>query len=448
MFQHAALEQSLTTDAVKIDGDKLKCSLPHSSRLQSVFAASTFEQQELELSADGLFKGSPANRYYYERMMDRVELGVYVKQANSAEVKYGTTGPDDRARFNVTLVDCNVHRSCVSCTGAGVQCRWCGDRCLNPAEEISPSSSCSSNDQPTCGSFDTGTSKLLIPYTAHRQQAPLMFTFLNIDPATVSRFESQPDSLRCMFTLFDGKHVGRNVTVPYAYLNATHGHCSLLSVFDVLAFAIEPTGQVQTNLRLFDSARDIFYDSNTNGKLALLFYKCELKASDCSECMSVNAQLSCMWCGSGGSSAATGVFFGTGPGSTPKSTCRFMNAHSKLAVLSQCISPALLAIANVNLTYYPQCDRPQIDLIEPAKLPIGGGTIVVIYGNNLGTKFDDLLDVHFSCAQDKVQIKCDLIEHKYVTSKQIWCESRPSLVGVQSGCRVVVKLKATSGTLG
>lgn len=121
-----------------------------------------------------------------------------------------------------------------------------------------------------------------------------------------------------------------------------------------------------------------------------------------------------------------------------------MNAQSKLAQLSQCISPQLLTTSNANstLTTY-QCDKPQVDLIEPTKLPIGGGTVLAIYGNNLGTRFDDLIDVHLVCAE-QVAIKCDLIEKKYLPSKQVWCEARASLIGVQSGCKVVVKLRASS----
>jgi hypothetical protein len=99
-----------------------------------------------------------------------------------------------------------------------------------------------------------------------------------------------------MFTLFNGRSIARNLTVPYQPVNATHANCALNGVFNILAGLIDYDGQVQTNLRLYDPRRDVFVDSNSNGRLALLFYKCEIKAADCSQCLSVNPQLSCMWC--------------------------------------------------------------------------------------------------------------------------------------------------------
>lgn len=121
---------------------------------------------------------------------------------------------------------------------------------------------------------------------------------------------------------------------------------------------------------------------------------------------------------------------------------RFMNSQSKLAQLSQCISTNLKPSA-VNSSSSYQCDKPQVDLIEPGKLPIGGGTVLAIYGNNLGSRVEDVLDVNIVCAE-QVAIKCDLLERKYVASKQVWCETRASLVGVQAGCKVVVKLRAAA----
>jgi hypothetical protein len=116
-------------------------------------------------------------------------------------------------------------------------------------------------------------------------------------PDTTTTTAGGAAGLECMFTLFNGKSIGRNLSVPYQQLNATHANCQLNAVFGVLTEQIEQhDGQVQTNLRLYDAKRDVFVDSNLNGKLALLFYKCEMKASDCSQCLSVNPQLSCMWC--------------------------------------------------------------------------------------------------------------------------------------------------------
>ena len=83
-------------------------------------------------------------------------------------------------------------------------------------------------------------------------------------------------------------------------INETHGQCILESVFEKLEFLIEAHGgQAQTNLRLYSEESDMFIDSILEGRLALMFYKCEVKANDCGECLSLNKQFSCMWCNQG-----------------------------------------------------------------------------------------------------------------------------------------------------
>jgi len=79
-------------------------------------------------------------------------------------------------------------------------------------------------------------------------------------------------------------------------MNQTHGQCIFERVFDDLDFIIASTGQVQTNLRLYSRSRNVFIDSVLNGRLSLMFYKCETKANDCGQCLSLNKQFSCMWC--------------------------------------------------------------------------------------------------------------------------------------------------------
>ena len=79
-----------------------------------------------------------------------------------------------------------------------------------------------------------------------------------------------------MLTMFDGRLTSQSVTLPYRALNTTHGQCLLTTAFTQLAPLLESRGQVQTNLRLFSHASNIFIDSPMNGRLALLFYKCEV----------------------------------------------------------------------------------------------------------------------------------------------------------------------------
>jgi hypothetical protein len=350
------------------------------------------------------------------------------------------------------------------------QCNWCSNKCVNTKslKDVSIQTESFIKYSGMCESFDTGTNKLLIPYTAHRQQAPLILSLLNVNNTSLDLNE-----MKCLFTMFNGRFLGKNVTLPFGMINKTHGHCSLANVFEYLSIFIDGTpqssdmnntlGQVQTNLRLYNVKSDTFIDSMSNGKLSLLFYKCEIKANDCSQCLSLNRQFSCMWCNlnpilNGNNDL---IRMNSDGGSLIQSSCRFMNVQSKLRVASQCILPVLttglLGALNNNtqtaFANFNQCDKPQITDIQPSKLPIGGGTLLTISGVNLGSSKDDIIFVNINCGGqnigpmsknvNKVTIKCDLMPLKYVPSKKIVCKTRQSTSGSLSHCRVAVKLKSS-----
>lgn len=444
VFTPFTSETQIRTDALQITSSKLKCSLPHSSKLQALFQSNLNKQQDLELSDDGVFKLAPNGVYYYEQKLDSLSLGIHVENSQSSNIKYGALSSSKQTQFNITVIDCDAHKSCISCTqSSSSKCKWCSSRCVNPSDLSSNSLKCLT-DASYCSSFDPGTNKLLIPYTAHRPQAALLFALYNTDLAENSKLE-------CMFTIFNGKLMDKNLSLPFQLVNKTHAHCVLSNVFSSLSPFIEDEhqdsrGQVQTNLRLYDKQSDIFIDSSSNGKLSLLFYKCELKANDCSQCLSINPQLSCMWCANSQLGALTHT-------AQTQSSCRFMNAQSKLAALSQCISPASSFFAAINNqtskhSMFNQCDKPHITSVQPVKLPVGGGTTLVINGLNLGSTFDDLVSVNIICGNNfgdssssLITTKCDLIEQKYLPSKQIACKTRQSGMGAQKECRVSVKLK-------
>lgn len=302
-----------------------------------------------------------------------------------------------------------------------------------------------------CPSFDTGTSKLLIPYTSHRNQAPLTFSLQN------QNAELLRDDLACMLTIFDGRFIGKNISMPYRALNTSHAKCILTEVFAELESLLEPRGQVQTNLRLYNQRTDSFVDSILNGRLALMFYKCEVKANDCGQCLSLNRQFSCMWCNAGDFSR--GVSTGS---SSQQSTCRFMNSQSPQVEAAQCISAVSTFFSAVHNKQskigFNQCDKPQIKSIEPTKLPIGGGTDLVITGVNLGSSLADLDSISIQCGADNERLNsyqltshsetlssetlCDLLPDRYIPSKQIVCHTRPSTSGVQRNCKLNLRLKS------
>ena len=442
----------LRTDAVQLGLNKLKCSMPHLTKIQQLFQSNSYLEQNLVLSEDGLFYVSIDGNYYYEQRYDRIHLPIYVQSIQSPNLKYGSLSSSSKKSssetlFNITIIDCSAHKSCVSCSATNA-CKWCSNRCLNQNEPLSLNDNQCMNEVNKCESFDTGTNKLLIPYTAHRQQAPLVFGMKN--------FNINNNKIECMFTLFNGKFInGKNISVPFLSINKTHAHCSLLNVFSLLNDLIENNnvdilntnnnnGQVQTNLRLYDLSNDIFIDSISNGKLSLLFYKCELKATDCSQCLSLNRQYSCMWCNN-----VNNPKIPVTVQQPTTSSCKFMNAQSKMAAISQCISPINHLFTSITNQTFNQCDRPQINNIQPTKIPIAGGTILTITGINLGSTFEDIVGVYIACGDstslnstyEYLHTKCDLIQNKYVPSKQIGCKTRQSKHGVQHNCKITIKLK-------
>ena len=428
----------MSTDAFQIAPNKLKCSMPHSTRLRQVFAETPVGAHSMSIGEDGIFMQVATDSAYNEPSASRIVLPLHVKSLSNKNVRYGATRQGSVA-FNLTVLDCGAYKSCISCLGQQ-QCGWCGHKCV----PVTSQDTCHLPGQ--CSSFDTGTNKLLIPFTAHRQQAPLTFSLANLNEPGVH--------LECMLTMFNGQFVGKNVSLPFALINSTHGHCNLVNVFKSLSFIIDASnntaGQVQTNLRLYDRDKDLFIDSASNGRLALLFYRCEIKAGDCSQCLSLNRQFSCMWCG------------GSGLAKGGEPTCRFMNAQSKQAAAAQCISAVSTffsaAMPNRNARVgFNQCDKPQISSIEPTKLPIGGGTLIVISGVNLGSAIDDLSGVFIQCGTSGESVsesvvsnietvssvtKCDLVADKYVPSKQIVCRTKPSTGGVQRSCKLSVQLRS------
>jgi hypothetical protein len=128
-----------------------------------------------------------------------------------------------------------------------------------------------------------------------------------------------------------------------------------------------------------------------------------------------------------------------------------MNSQSKLRAASQCISPlntALFALTSNQTTFvnFNQCDKPQITDIQPSKLPIGGGTLLVISGVNLGSTQDDIVNVALQCngpsPGQRISIQCDLLRAKYVPSKKIVCKTQQSNTGPQDHCKATVTLKS------
>ncbi|EGT44270.1 CBN-PLX-2 protein [Caenorhabditis brenneri] len=102
-------------------------------------------------------------------------------------------------------------------------------------------------------------------------------------------------------------------------------------------------------------------------------YSCSTLASDCSSCRALQPSLSCSWCN--------------------------QRCSHECEELEESIG----------------CDPPRIDKFEPSSGPVEGGTIIRIYGNDLGTSLEDV--------QGKIYVagsKCNLV--KYQVSNMIECQ--------------------------
>ncbi len=434
----------IKTDARLLNLQRLKCDLPSIDKIQEIFLLNKYRDQNLVLSDDGLFKVKNylnSNFYYYEENADNIRFRFYIE---NKDVKYGTvvsssgSSSSPQTRHNITIIDCSAHKSCISCIStSNSYCKWSNNECIDYDDTIVTNFD---NHIDACESFDTGTSRLLIPYTANRLQAPLQIKLNNFLDSNTNKIDPK---FECIFTLFNGKFTNKNITVPYVYVNQTHGACQLSNIFNLLHEFIhngennEELGQVQTNLRILNLDKNTFIDSVTQGKLALLFYKCEVKAlsstsdssnkNGCNECLNLNSQLSCMWCSNS---------LSNNNNNNNGSSCKFMNAKSKLAQLSQCVSSVFSTKSILN-----QCDRPQITNIEPQKLPLSGGTMIQISGVHMGTHLNDLIDISLKCINSSEDIPCDLNEKEYQPGgKMILCRSRASQRPRQN-CKVNIRIR-------
>lgn len=138
-----AMDNLLNTDAFQITASKLKCSVPHFSKLRQIFNErldnGKYLNQNLSVGEDGIFQVSYDGAYYYEETKDSIVLPLYVQSVQNEHVKYGTVSTSNTTAFNLTVVDCQVRRSCVSCANSDGQCSWCVNKCVSQSSELSQS---------------------------------------------------------------------------------------------------------------------------------------------------------------------------------------------------------------------------------------------------------------------------------------------------------------------
>ena len=69
------------------------------------------------------------------------------------------------------------------------------------------------------------------------------------------------------------------------------------------------------------------------------------------------------------------------------------------------------------------CPPPDIASVQPNRGPVSGGTRVTITGSNLGTAFDDIVDVRLRSGSDTVDCSLAGERDSYITGLEIVCET-------------------------
>ncbi|XP_071816533.1 plexin-A4-like [Apostichopus japonicus] len=279
------------------------------------------------------------------------------------------------SEYNITFVsipyyffDCNRITGCVDCSTQW-DCNWCVD-----------DFTCSFKTDPLCGDFimDSEDCPMLrsgdifIPNGLNREiiftvQTPTASTNIsNKEYKCVIGYEQTEIVLEATLS----NKSGENFTVTckmtqYSYM------------------AEEQMINASFNLRWTEKAVDI------DGTINVILYKCSVDRPDCSRCLSnitTPPVLMCIWCSS----------------------------QSLCAVRENC-----------NQGIQKVCTaRPQITLIEPTSGPIEGGTMVQIFGTDLGQRFSDIGRVTLA------DVLCDhgRYEDQYMVGESVTCMAGQSEV--------------------
>ena len=360
------------TDAIPIDFSRLKCSLPHQTQIdQMKFHSYDFNQSLL-------FRNEIANGRY--------------------EIKFSLSTTNKSIVFEqpIRFINCNAHKSCLSCMQNHDYCRWSSIKCLmkNDSQGVDDGD----DDASVCASFNVGsTSKLLIPFTtSSRQQAPLTIELL--------KFNSNANFV-CMITFIRSLNLYQNFTVKVKILNETHVQCILDELFHLNDLFKSANGKLETNFRLYDTSLDYFIDSNVLN-IEFIFYKCEILASNCAECSQIKSFYSCGWCSN----------------SFSKQECKFIPVNvNRIPILKKLfIDTQKCKLFNDTEGVSSSCSASiddtivEMPTVKPNKVPLSGGTLITLNG----VKSGDLCSNVTICGQ-----KCEI---KEAFSNQIKCITKAS----------------------
>ncbi|VDK62047.1 unnamed protein product, partial [Onchocerca ochengi] len=243
-------------------------------------------------------------------------------------------------------VTCYV--SCVLCMSSSWSCQWCEmeNICLALHEK------CQGNAISVCPQIDPIVRNKMI--TAVNSNQMITMQMLHIS-------DQEQSHLACRFH-YRGITVIRNASLKKSMLSCDPWNYTL------------NRNVSQINLQLEVLKNGIVID-----KSSVTIYNCDLMASDCSTCLSLDPSWKCAWC---------------------DGTCQF-SIHCQQSAIWQ--SPDLI------------CGRPIIDTFEPQSGPMEGGTRIEIRGRDLGSSLGEIKGRVFVAGS-----KCEVIE--FEIASRILCE--------------------------
>ncbi|XP_061107198.1 plexin-A4 [Conger conger] len=316
---------------------------------------------------DGLVEGnqirctSPAEKEVPRIIFDKGDHQIVQLYLKSKE-----TG---LAFVNTSFVfyNCSVHKSCLSCVSSPYQCHWCKYRHV------------CTHDPRTC-SFQEGWVKQPEECPQLLPAEPILVPVNVVKPITLrAKNLPQPQSgqrgYECVLTI-----EGQEQRVPALRFNSSSVQCQNTSY----SYEGKDTGSLPVDLMVIWNG-DFSIDNPADNKVHL--YKCDARRESCGLCLKANPQFGCVWC----------------------------KAENRCTLKQHCLHPENQWLEHAGPN--SKCTHPKITDITPLRGPREGGTLVTIWGENLGLEFWEI--------QDRVKVadvECTPVPWGYIPAEQIVCE--------------------------
>ncbi|XP_060579456.1 plexin-A2-like isoform X2 [Ruditapes philippinarum] len=291
-----------------------------------------------------------------------------------------------------TFFDCSLHKSCTSCTLSEFPCTWCIQNhvCTHDVEN-----NCKKQDlvygqnsvghtigPAECPRFELQgrkTNKILVPSGITKK----------ITVKGLHMKDFMKENIRCEF--FGVREVGARVTD--AGSDQIYIECNQVD----FSYADDrPEMNVVFHIYWREGLESVQRALDNPEKIQVIMYKCESMAYTCGDCISMDSEYKCGWCGD---------------------VC---------TINSQCSKSTWLPSTAI-------CPKVEINSIEPLTGPKMGGTKLTILGKNLGKSKEDI-EGGISVAE----VACNPIIEEYQPPYQIVCQTGPKDKYVTGFVRVVI----------